>query len=157
MTIQLATSLIFLVSSIYGPAALGEVDNNADTNTAKNSQESVIEVPIPLTLEDYVKEYFKDDPILAEIARCESQFRHTGKTGNIIRGKVNPADVGLMQINEKYHAEQAKKLGYDIYSLEGNMAYAKWLYDKEHVKPWKSSSKCWQSALAEMEELAVAK
>lgn len=49
-----------------------------------------------------------------------------------------------MQINETYHLDQALSLGIDIYSLEGNMAYAKYLYDKKGSGPWVSSSKCWK-------------
>lgn len=48
-----------------------------------------------------------------------------------------------MQINEYYHKDTAKRLGYNIYSLKGNMAYAKWLYKREGTAPWASSSKCW--------------
>ncbi len=58
-----------------------------------------------------------------------------------------------MQINEKYHLEESKRLGYDIYSLEGNVKYAKYLYDKEGAKPWLSSSVCW----AKFKESEVAK
>ncbi len=144
MTIELATSLIFLVSNIYGPATNLNVvtDNKLEPEIKKE-----ISIQNPISLEDHVKEYFKEAPVLAEIAKCESTYRHFKKDGTIVRGKINPADVGLMQINEKYHVEQAKKLGFDIYTLEGNMAYAKWLYEKEGVKPWKSSSKCWDDEL----------
>lgn len=132
MTIELATSVMFLLSSFYGTATLSDVQLKPDE--AKIA---------PITLEDHVKEYYKDDPILAEIARCESQYRQFGKSGQIIRGKVNSKDVGIMQINERYHADKSKELGFDIRTLEGNLAYAKWLYEKEGVKPWNSSLKCW--------------
>jgi len=48
-----------------------------------------------------------------------------------------------MQINELYHADTAKALGYDIYSIDGNVAYARYLYEKQGAKPWISSSPCW--------------
>ena len=102
------------------------------------------------TLEELVSDYFADTPILAEVARCESQFRHYGKSGNIIRGVVVPEDIGVMQINEKYHGEKAESLGLDIYSLEGNLEYAKYLYEKEGTKPWRSSAKCWNRELAKV-------
>ncbi len=144
MTIQLATSLIFLISTFYGPAPV----ENATVLSGINFNESKKEVAAqsPITLEEYIKDYFKDDPVLAEIAKCESTYRQFRKDGKVIRGKVNPSDVGIMQINEIYHADRAEKLGFDIYTLEGNIAYAKWLYEKEGVKPWGSSSKCWASA-----------
>ncbi|HEY4498619.1 MAG TPA: hypothetical protein VJH94_00985 [Candidatus Paceibacterota bacterium] len=91
----------------------------------------------------YVQEYFTDSPVLAEIARCESTYRHLGLDGNVLRGNVNSNDVGVMQINETYHKERAEGLGFDLHTLEGNLAYAKYLYEKQGVRPWKSSSKCW--------------
>lgn len=90
-----------------------------------------------------VEEYFKDNPILVHIAFCESSFRQNGKDGEVLRGNVIAKDVGVMQINERFHAAQAEKLGYDIHTLEGNLGYAKWLYEKEGARPWMSSSKCW--------------
>ena len=91
----------------------------------------------------FVEDYFKDTPILASIARCESQYRQYDKDGNVLRGIENTFDVGVMQINEKYHLEAAKKLGFDIYTIEGNTAYAKYIYDRQGAKPWMSSSPCW--------------
>lgn len=126
--IEIATSLVLLMNAVTG------------SNSLK------IEKPVnqPITLESYVREYFKGTPQLAEIAACESRFNHLDKTtGKIVRGKVNSSDVGVMQINEYYHLDTAKKLGIDIYTLEGNLEYAKILYGKQGSKPWISSSKCW--------------
>lgn len=96
----------------------------------------------------YVKEYFTDIPIMAEIARCESTYRHTDPFGDVLRGVVNSKDVGVMQINEYYHADAAKKLGMNLHSFEGNLAYARYLYEKEGVRPWKSSAKCWKGSVS---------
>lgn len=98
----------------------------------------------PITLEEYVRGYFADNPALAEVAKCESRFRHFDSRG-VLRGDYNYNDVGVMQINELYHAERAKKLGWDIKTLEGNLSYAKWLYEKEGLQPWASSGKCWKA------------
>jgi len=96
----------------------------------------------------YVKEYFSEAPIMAEVARCESTYRHLNLSGDVLRGNVNTADVGVMQINERYHGKQASDLGVDIYTLEGNLAYAKYLYEKEGLRPWRSSAKCWNQSLS---------
>ncbi len=98
---------------------------------------------IPLTIETRVRDYFKDTPLLIEIAYCESRFRQYGKNGEVLRGEVVPEDIGVMQINAYFHEKAALKLGLDIYSLEGNLAYAKWLYEKEGSQPWQPSAKCW--------------
>ena len=82
-------------------------------------------------------------PILERVAFCESGNRHFDKNGEVLRGKKNPSDVGLYQINEYFHKDQAEKLGFDIYTEEGNKAYAEWLYEKEGLKPWQYSKECW--------------
>lgn len=100
----------------------------------------------PEVIEEAVRRYFKDNPILAEIAKCESHFRQFDADTTVHRGEVNSNDVGIMQINEKYHLDTSLKLKLDIYSIEGNLAYAQYLYDKEGTKPWNSSGKCWRKS-----------
>jgi len=100
-------------------------------------------MPKAQTLEEYVREYFADTPIMADIARCESHFRQFSKDGSVHRGKVNKSDIGVMQVNEYYHGKTSKKLGLDIYTIEGNVAYARYLYEREGVEPWSSSKPCW--------------
>ena len=80
---------------------------------------------------------------MVDIAWCESNFRQNNREGGLLRGDINRYDVGVMQINEKYHLETSKKFGYDIHSLEGNMEYARHLYEKEGARPWLASSHCW--------------
>lgn len=101
-------------------------------------------------VEAHVRDYFSDIPILAEVARCESHFTQFTKSGKVLRGTAVREDVGVMQINETYHLEAAKKLGLDIYTLDGNLAYARHLYESEDkggkglgARPWLASSKCW--------------
>lgn len=94
-------------------------------------------------LRQEVMNYFSDIPLMAQVSECESHFRQYNSDGSIFRGIVNNADVGVMQINEKYHLQKAKSLGYDIYTVNGNLAYARYLYDTQGAKPWISSSPCW--------------
>lgn len=102
-------------------------------------------------IERFINDYFADIPILANIARCESQYRHLSKDGDVLRGKKNRFDIGVMQINELYHAEKAKKLGLNLYNLNDNVAYARHLYEDEGAKPWMASSACWaKSAQSEI-------
>jgi hypothetical protein len=97
----------------------------------------------PETLGAYVREYYKETPILADIAWCESRMRHVTKDGEIFRGVENSKDIGVMQINTRFHEATATDMGIDIYSLQGNLEYAKYLYEKEGTKPWKASKPCW--------------
>ena len=98
---------------------------------------------IATSTEAYVRNYFRDTPILAEIAKCESSFRQFDKNGKPLRGIVNDKDIGVMQINTYYHEEDAEKIGLNIYTLEGNLQFAKVLYGKYGDKPWVHSSPCW--------------
>ncbi|MEA1929431.1 MAG: hypothetical protein U9M92_00880 [Patescibacteria group bacterium] len=84
-----------------------------------------------------------DSRLATDIAFCESTNRQYDEDGAVLRGIENSQDVGLFQINEKYHLEASRELGYDIYTSEGNTGYALWLLKKEGSRHWKSSSKCW--------------
>ena len=94
-------------------------------------------------VEEYVKDYFKDIPIMTEIAKCESSFRHFNSKGEILTGKKNKHDRGVMQINLLYHEEKALEMGLDLHDIEDNVAYARYLYEKQGAKPWMASSPCW--------------
>ncbi len=117
-------------------------------------------VPITITKVETVRQrvvsYFSDIPIMAVISGCESHYRQYDSDGNIYRGEVNNKDVGLMQINEHYHLEDAKALGYNIYTIEGNLAFARYLYNHEGTAPWDSSGYCW-SGVKEAKSLAITK
>ena len=123
--------IFFIAGATFGaPTALS---NSAEMEIVKN----------PETLMAYVEQYFADEPILADIAWCESRVRHLDKNGEILRGKVDSDDIGVMQINTRYHADTAEELGIDLYSLNGNLSYARYLYEKQGTKPWLSSNPCW--------------
>lgn len=85
---------------------------------------------------------------MVQVARCESQYRHTLADGSVLRGVVDSADTGVMQINKRYHLETAEKLGLDLENIYDNMAYARYLYEKQGTQPWNASSPCWGQTLA---------
>ncbi|HEX7724300.1 MAG TPA: hypothetical protein VF438_01000 [Candidatus Paceibacterota bacterium] len=147
--IEAATGAVFLMTSLYGAGHA-----NAQTiATPANSLSTTAGAAITRTITDtkdveaYVRQAYADTPILIEVARCESTFRqYDSATGQVVRGIVNKGDVGVMQINEGYHAEEAAKKGYDIYSVQGNVAFAKKLYEKFGTSPWSASKPCWSTA-----------
>lgn len=91
-----------------------------------------------------VLEEFHDTPILADIAKCESRFRQYTKDGSVLYGGWKNGMVGVMQIHERVHAGTAKKLGYNVETLYGNLLYAKYLYQREGTSPWRDSAPCWR-------------
>jgi len=114
----------------------------------KGSTESSIATIDPKYTESIVREYFKDIPIMIQVARCESTFRHTLADGTVLRGFVDNADTGVMQINKRYHEKTAIAMGLDLESIQDNMAYARFLYEKQGTQPWNASSPCWGRTLA---------
>ena len=84
-------------------------------------------------------------PILERIAQCESGGSQYNEKG-IVLGVKNPLDKGKWQINEFYHGETARKLGFDLNTLEGNTNMALWLYKKYGTEPWYLSRACWSNA-----------
>lgn len=144
--IELTTGIAFLVSSLYSgsqiPTALADMVSSTTPVIQQSTEARFMDSKV---LEAYVRSEFADEPLLVEIARCESTFRQYDKTGNTLRGKVNKGDIGVMQINEYYHAEDATKLGINIYTVDGNMAFGKYLYKKYGSQPWISSAPCWSS------------
>ena len=98
--------------------------------------------------EKIVREYFKDIPIMIQVARCESQFRHTLADGSVLQGRVDSDDTGVMQINKRYHEETAINMNLDVENIYDNLAYARYLYDKQGTQPWNASSPCWSRTLA---------
>lgn len=125
--------------------ALSKNQNSVDSVSEVNKKTGAIQ---SMTIEEYVRGYFSDIPVMIEVARCESRFRQHNSSGEVLRGEQNDQDRGVMQINEYYHDYDSEKLGYDILTIEGNTAYARHLYEKYGLSPWKSSSKCWSKSEA---------
>jgi len=98
--------------------------------------------------EAIVRDYFQDIPVMAEIARCESTFRHNLKDGSVLQGRVDPADTGVMQINKRYHLSTATAMDLNLDDIYDNMAYARNLYERQGTQPWSASMPCWGGFLA---------
>lgn len=99
------------------------------------------------TPQDLVADEFGYGNVMWHIARCESNFRQFEADGTVLKSYYGTDDYGVFQINTKYHLETSKKLGYDIMDIEGNIAYAKWLYEKQGTQPWNASKGCWSKKI----------
>ncbi|MES2223414.1 MAG: hypothetical protein V4469_00610, partial [Patescibacteria group bacterium] len=112
-----------MASAIMMPN-LNTIDATASTTYpfgTATTTEVVVQAP-PKTVEEKVKEYFKDSPIMIKVAWCESRDRQFEKDGvTPFTGRINQSDVGVMQINKYYHLDTAKKMGLDLNTIEGNM------------------------------------
>lgn len=93
-------------------------------------------------------------PELKRICACESAGRpdaepqHFEADGVTVRyGRVNPLDIGMCQINLRYHEATAVIMGLDVFLEADNIAYANWLYETQGTRPWRDSSACWSKGL----------
>lgn len=84
--------------------------------------------------------------ILREIAYCESGGKQFDEDGNVVRGVIHIPDIGKYQINSIVWGREAKKLGYDLLTEEGNEQFALELYRRFNTLPWESSRPCWEKA-----------
>ena len=145
--IELTTSIAFIVSSLYGSSAqVAEASTVTASTTGDTATIAQSATTDRTAVENYIKAEYADTPMLIAIAQCESNFRQFNPDGTVVRGEIDSHDVGVMQINETYWLGKSKSLGDDIYTIEGNVAYAKYLYEKQGTDPWNSSAKCWSQS-----------
>ena len=119
---------------------------NYGTISVTESMEAI--VSDPASTEAIVRSYFHDIPIMIDVARCESTFRHYLEDGSVLQGRVDPRDTGVMQINKYYHESTAVGMDLDLENIYDNMEYARYLYEKQGVQPWSASAPCWDRSLA---------
>lgn len=92
-------------------------------------------------VEDLIRQTFPENPdVMVRIADCESNMMQFSQTGTVLVSKTS--DVGMFQINQ-VHWDNAKRLNIDIYTLEGNLQYARYLYDRNGTGDWYMSKSCW--------------
>lgn len=90
----------------------------------------IVEVSVPVE---------RDFALLRKICKAESGGEQFDKKGKVIVGKIDPRDKGICQINEYYNGAKARELGYDIYTKEGNIKMAEWLFLNFGSSPWDAS------------------
>lgn len=90
------------------------------------------------------------NPALKRVCSCESTGKPNNEPqqfeadGSVKKGKQNPLDTGMCQINLHYHQATAERMGLDLFTEEGNIEYANWLYAREGLTPWNWSRSCWE-------------
>ncbi len=94
-------------------------------------------------VESQVRAAFADIPVMNAIAQCESGFRQFAPNGMVLRGG-NGTVLGIFQLSEG-HTAKALSFGYDIRTVEGNIAYARYLYEKQGTTPWMAAFPCWNA------------
>lgn len=87
------------------------------------------------------------------ICSCEStgspnnEPRHFESDGSVLRGRVNPNDIGQCQINIDPETTDwlriSQSLNLDVFKKEDNARMAQWIYDHYGSQPWNWSRGCW--------------
>lgn len=124
-----------VTDTAYGQIALDPESVTAVSMVGKNTEE-------------IVRSYFSDIPVMIQIARCESAFRQNLPDGTVLKGRVDPRDTGVMQINLRYHEATATGMGINLHTLDGNLSYARDLYNRQGTQPWNASAPCWAPTIA---------
>lgn len=102
----------------------------------------VVATTTPPTVKESVQMAFGTSSIMVKVAQCESQFRQFDKAGVPLKNPHSSA-TGVLQVMFSIHNSAALKMGYDIKTLEGNIAYSKVLYQQSGTTPWNASKHCW--------------
>lgn len=106
-------------------------------------ERKVVQIEVVYTQEriiEKIRETFPEQPdLMVKIAKCEGI-----KNGKLDPTVISPTnDHGLFQINQAAHGKRLKELGIDPLTVEGNLQYARMLYDESGTQPWYMSQSCW--------------
>jgi uncharacterized membrane protein YdfJ with MMPL/SSD domain len=129
--------VILLVFFLFGKSVVVEaaattvVGITATTTVATTTVHNVVQV------EKQVREFFADIPVMIEIAQCESKFRQFTDAGTVLRGGASGGMIGIFQFFESVHSKGALTLGFDLDTVEGNLGYARHLYNQSGTAPWR--------------------
>jgi hypothetical protein len=116
------------------------------TSTASSTIPAPVHIPTLAESEATVRAYFSDIPVMIAVAKCESSFREFNDNGTVMHGGYGNSMVGIYQIDPSVHRAKALSLGFNIDTIDGNIGYARYLYNHLGTTPWLSSFSCWNSA-----------
>lgn len=138
----LAIACVCLFAVGLPAEARGLLEPRSEEDIQEAESGEVSEEYSTMDIKEMVEEEFGDNHPMVAVARCESSFRQFDNGGDPLRNPESDA-IGVFQILEGLHEEPADKLGFDIFTAEGNIGYARKLYDSFGLTPWSPSSLCW--------------
>lgn len=89
---------------------------------------------------------FPDSPVMLEVAKCESRLRQFNEDGTVLMGGGGGNYIGIFQIGIQW-VDDAQKLDIDVYTVEGNVQFARYLYDSEIIGRGQPLWRQWECAL----------
>lgn len=143
--ITIAVLLIALAIVIFTPkiAAHAEVAKNEEVKTVATTSPLIIK-NLDSEISRLASLYKVDESLAREIIRCESRIYKKATNENLDKnGNIWSKDHGYWQINDYWHEETAKKLGFNIYDEWDNLEYGFILISQQGTSPWSASKGCW--------------
>ncbi len=92
-------------------------------------------------VEARVRASMSDMPAMIEIAQCESGFRQFAPDGSVLHGGIGKGYIGIFQVDESMHGPKAQSMAFDINTVDGNIAYARYMFFATGTNPWRSCLK----------------
>lgn len=104
----------------------------------------------------YVTEFFTDNDAeeMLPIIKCESNFKHYGEDGEVLKNFAGSNAIGVAQIMSSVHPDpkilkrynrrnntDLTEADFDLTTLEGNLGYALVLYTIRGVRDWECAKK----------------
>ena len=131
-------SVVFLTHTAHADTAT----TTPDVPSTATTTNTIIDPLNSDDVEAQVRQDFADVPVMIKIAKCESNFRQFDEFGNPLFGGTGGM-VGVFQEAAAIHGDTASSLGFNIDTLDGNLGYARYLYETQGTTPWRGSAACW--------------
>lgn len=80
--------------------------------------------------------------IMMKVAVCESELVHR-ENGELKRNSQGSSARGVFQVMMSYHEPEMRKMGLNPNRTDDYLAYVRYLYDQQGLKPWARSKYCW--------------
>lgn len=138
----LSVLLLVAAQSVQAQTVSDATTTQTIIDLSATTTASIFDPLDPSDVEARVRAEFNDIPVMIDVARCESGFRQFDDSGNPLYGGSGGM-VGVFQEAASIHSGAASDMGFDINTLDGNLKYARHLYDTEGTVPWLASASCW--------------
>lgn len=120
------------------------------TSAPKISEATFQKLDFKDKVEILSESYGINEDLAHAIIDCESEGDPEAVNKNRDRkGNVWSRDYGYWQVNDYWHAKEAKKLGLDITDPDDNLIYGFYLLKRDGTKHWNASRARWEPMLRE--------
>jgi hypothetical protein len=91
-----------------------------------------------------IKQVFYDAPQMIYVANCESTGLIHRENEKLIISRADGIGAGVFQLQMTVHKQDMEKKGLNPNIFSEYLEFVRHLYDKNGMRPWASSKKCWK-------------